>query len=268
MITLLLNHPLLLSVCLLVLLMLTAEGGFRLARLTGANVDDERREQIAASRDALGILLSLMLAFTLAMALPRFDLRKQLVMEEANAIGTTNLRAGMLPEPQRSQVRALLQEYARARYAYTDTSPGQPEFASAIQRSNALQTSLWEKAEEVARQNPTPVTSMFVASLNETIDLSEKRLSALENRIPLTIWWMLALIAVLTSLTFGCGQRRRFWLIAIISLLMIAIVMGLVAGLDSPRSGFLRVNLGSLERLEQDLHNIPAPHPAPSSDGR
>lgn len=159
MITLLLNHPLLLSVCLLVLLMLTAEGGFRLARLTGANVDDERREQIAASRDALGILLSLMLAFTLAMALPRFDLRKQLVMEEANAIGTTNLRAGMLPEPQRSQVRALLQEYARARYAYTDTSPGQPEFASAIQRSNALQTSLWEKAEEVARQNPTPVTS-------------------------------------------------------------------------------------------------------------
>src|ERR1051326_7291191 len=77
-----------------------------------------------------------------------------------------------------------------------------------------------------------------------------------------------SLIAVLTSLTFGYGQRRRFWLIAIISPLMIAIVMGLIADLDSPRCGFLRVNLGSLERLEQDLHNIPAPHPAPSSDGR
>jgi hypothetical protein len=248
--------------------MLTAEGGFRLARLTGANVDDERREQIAASRDALGILLSLMLAFTLAMALPRFDLRKQLVMEEANAIGTTNLRAGMLPEPQRSQVRALLQEYARARYAYTDTSPASPSLHRQFSAATRCRLRFGKKPKKSRGKTRRQSRPMFVASLSETIDLSEKRLSALENRIPLTIWWMLALIAVLTSLTFGCGQRRRFWLIAIISLLMIAIVMGLVAGLDSPRSGFLRVNLGSLERLEQDLHNIPAPHPAPSSDGR
>jgi len=73
--TVFLDHPLLLAVCLFVFLMSVVETGFRLAVLTGANLDDDSREQIAASRDSLGILLSFMLGFTLAMALPRFDLR-------------------------------------------------------------------------------------------------------------------------------------------------------------------------------------------------
>src|SRR5260370_21284794 len=100
--TVFLDHPLLLAVCLFVFLMAVVETGFRLAVLTGANLDDDSREQIAASRDSLGILLSFMLGFTLAMALPRFDLRKHLVMAEANAIGTTSLPAALFPDPQPS----------------------------------------------------------------------------------------------------------------------------------------------------------------------
>src|SRR6266478_4192327 len=96
-----LDHPLFFSGALFVLLVIAVESGFRIAVLSAANLDEDRREQIAASRDSLGILLSLLLGFTLAMALPRFDLRKQLVVDEANAIGTTSLRAGILPEPQR-----------------------------------------------------------------------------------------------------------------------------------------------------------------------
>jgi hypothetical protein len=68
---------------------------------------------------------------------------------------------------------------------------------------------------------------------------------------------MLSLISLLTCLTFGYGQRQRFWLVAVVSPLMIAIVMGLVADLDSPRSGFLRVDLRSLERLSGDLGKEP-----------
>jgi hypothetical protein len=251
--TMFLDHPLYLSLALFVLLTATVEAGFRLAVLTSPNIDEERREQIAASRDALGILLSLLLGFTLAMALPRFDLRKQLVMDEANAIGTASLRAGVLPEAQRSQVRALLGAYVQARQAYSQAAPGETQLTAAIERSKALQSSLWKQAEESARQSPTPMTALFVASLNDTIDLSEKRLTALENRIPPTIWLMLLLIALLTCLISGYGQRRRFWLIAVVSPLMIAIVMGLIADLDSPRSGFLRVDLRSLDRLAQDL---------------
>jgi hypothetical protein len=95
------------------------------------------------------------------------------------------------------------------------------------------------------------------------IDLSEKRLSALENRIPYAIWLMLFLIAMLTCLTFGYGQRTRFWLVAIITPLMIAIVMGLIADLDSSRSGFLRVDVRSLERLANDLQTPPLPPNSP-----
>ena len=264
MITLLLNHPLLLSVSLFILLTATVDAGFRLATWSGANLDEERREQVASSRDALAILLSLLLGFTLALASPHYEQRKQLVMDEANAVSTSSLRAGMLPEPQRSRIRTLLLQYVQARREYSLASPDKQELASSLQRAKELQSALWQEAEAAARQSPTPFTSLFVASLNETIDLSEKRLTAMENRIPPTVWLLLLSIAVLTCLTFGYHQRKRFWLISLVTPLMIAIAMGLIADLDSPRSGFLRVDLRSLERLSQDLR-VEAPAPGPDS---
>jgi hypothetical protein len=117
--SLLLDHPLFFSATLFVLLVFAVESGFCTAVLSAANLDQDRREQIAASRDSLGILLSLLLGFTLAMALPRFDLRKQLVLDEANAIGTTGLRVELLPQAQRIQARELLLQYVAARQAYS-----------------------------------------------------------------------------------------------------------------------------------------------------
>jgi len=118
-----LDHPLFFSGALFVLLVIAVESGFQIAVLSAANLDEDR-EQIAASRDSLGILLSLLLGFTLAMALPRFDLRKQLVLDEANAIATTGLRAGFLPQAQRIQTRELLIQYVAARQAYSQASLG------------------------------------------------------------------------------------------------------------------------------------------------
>ena len=178
-----------------------------------------------------------------------------LAVEEANAIGTTALRAGMLPEPQRGQIHGLLLRYVETRQVYSRARENQQELFSAIAKTKGLQSALWEKAAEAARVAPTPITGLFISSLNETIDLSEKRLTALQNRIPITIWLMLTLIALLTCLTFGYAQRRRFWLVSVVSPLMIAIVMGLIADLDSSRSGFIQVDLRSMERLQQDLQN-------------
>ena len=258
MLTYLLNHPLFLSVSLFILLTATVDAGFRLATRSGANLDQERREQVASARDALGILLSLLLGFTLALASPHYELRKQLVMDEANAISTTSLRAGMLPEPHRTQIRALLLQYVQARRDYSLASLDKQEVASTLHRAKELQSALWLQAEAVAQQSPTPFTSLFVASLNETIDLSEKRLAAMQSRVPQTVWLLLLCIALWTCLTFGYHQRKRFWLISVVTPLMIAIAMGLIADLDSPRSGFLRVDLRSLERLSQDLRPEPA----------
>ena len=253
MIPLIFDHPLLLSIALFLLLTATVEAGFRLALLTHVHDDQDRHEQIAISRDSLGILLSLLLGFTLAMALPHYDLRKQLVMDEANAIGTTGLRATLLPEPQKIRVRGLLRQYVEARESFSQADLDHKEFASALDRTKLLQSALWDQANTAAEQNPTPMTSLFINSLNDTIDLSEKRQAAFERRIPPSIWLLLVLISMLTCLTFGYGQRRRFWMVAVISPLMVAIVMGLIADLDSPRSGFLREDLRPLNRLSQDL---------------
>jgi len=114
-----LNNPLRLALALLFLFAITVEAGFRLAVFTGAVSDAARREQISASRDALGVLLSLLLGFTLAMVLPRYDLNRQLVLDEANAIGASSLRAEMLPSPQRETVRDLPLAYAQPRLAFS-----------------------------------------------------------------------------------------------------------------------------------------------------
>ena len=136
----LLNHPLLLSIALFLPLAVTVEAGFRLALLTHVHDDEDRHDQIAISRDSLGLLLSLLLGFTLAMALPHYDLRKQLIMEEANAIGTTSLRAELLPEPQKTKVHALLSQYVEARLAFSRADIGHPEFGSVLDRTRTLQS--------------------------------------------------------------------------------------------------------------------------------
>jgi hypothetical protein len=128
-----------------------------------------------------------------------------------------------LPQAQRIQARELLLQYVAARQVYSRASLGQQELTTAIDRTKSTQTSLWQIAHEPARQNPTAISGLFVSSLNEMIDLCEKRLTALENRIP-AIWLMLLLIAFLTCFTFGYWQRRRFWLVAVVIPLMVAIV--------------------------------------------
>jgi hypothetical protein len=85
------------------------------------------------------------------------------------------------------------------------------------------------------------------------IDLSEKRLATLENRVPPPIWIMLLLISMLACLTAGMTVRRRFWYVMTLSPLMIAIVMALIADPNSPRTGFIQIGRESMKRLQMDL---------------
>jgi hypothetical protein len=168
----------------------------------------------------------------------------------------------MLPSPQRESVRDLLLAYTQARLAFSLAPVNFDELEQSQASAKQLQSQLWTQAESAAQSSPTPITALFIQSLNETFDLSEKRMAALENRIPPTIWLMLTLIGVLTCLMFGYAARRRFWLVSIVTPLMIAIVMGLIADLDSPRNGFIKTDLRSLQRVERDLRQSPSPPPA------
>src|ERR1700722_2301293 len=247
------DYPSILFIFLFVTYATALEIGFRLASRGREKEDPDLHEQAVGVRDGVIVLLSLLLGFTLALALPRYDLRRQLIVDEANAIGTTDLRAQMLPGPARGKSLELLRNYVDARVEFSETGgiPGPSDTA----RSRELQAALWAQAKDAATASPTPITSMYIASLNDMIDLEAKRIAARHSRVPVSIWIMLFLLSILACLSFGFSLRRRFLLSMVVAPLMISIVMALIADLDTPNRGFIHVDLTSPRQIQSDLHS-------------
>ncbi len=256
------DHPLVFFFLLFVVFAALAEIGFRLELRSKVQHDDTKHTQIEDTRTQIAVLLSLLLGFTLSMALARFDHRKELVVDEANAIGTTYLRAQMLSEPARTQSISLLRRYIDIRLSWITAKDQQAALKTTIAESKKIQDQLWQIATPLAQQTPNPIISIYAQTLNDMIDLHEKRMAATDNRIPNTIWAMLVLLGVFTCLTVGLSQRRRMVVSLLVPPLVIAVVMALIADIDSPRSGSIKVSQGSLVRLQDDLNAAP-PSPAP-----
>jgi hypothetical protein len=243
----LLNQPWLLFPTVGIVLFASSLVGYALAVSTGINDDSYHHEQINSIRDGFFVLLGLLLGFTVAMVLPRFDERRQLVVDEANAIGTTMLRAEMLPQPQRDKSLELLRRYALVR---RDSATVGPE--NSLQPTKALQAQLWEQIVSVTQQSQTAVIATYIQTLNDTIDVSEKRLAAFENRVPKAMWMIIIIVAIFQSFAAGFSLKRRFWFSLILTPLLIAIVMALIADLDTSHSGLIQVEQSSMERLVKD----------------
>ncbi|MFK2872585.1 bestrophin-like domain [Dyella lipolytica] len=235
-------------------LLLAHEIGFRLRALAKNRDDKDWEKQVHETRNQIAILLSLLIGFSMSMALSRFDLRKELVIDEANAIGTAYLRAGMQAEPVRSKAPVLLRDYVDSRIAIYGNAAEEDARNSAVQRSKQIQDELWSEATAEAQQTPTPIVAIYVSALNDMIDLDGKRIAARLNRIPLDIWVLLALLSIMTSVVVGYGQRHRGALATFVPVLMVAIAVSLIADLDSPVSGLIQVSQQSMQTLSADLH--------------
>lgn len=232
------------------------EAGYRLGQFRRGRKDGEReleKEQpvgaIAAS--TLG-LLGFMLAFTFGLAASRFDARRLVVLDESNAIGTTYLRAGLLKEPEQREIRRLLREYVDARLAVVELKTHREAMAASL----SLHDQLWAQATTAAAADPHSITTgLFVESLNDVIDLHAKRvLLGLRSRIPAPVWIALYLIAALAMGSLGyqeglAGSRRSLAVVAL--LLTFSAVMLLIADLDRPQEGMLRVSQQSMIDLKQ-----------------
>jgi hypothetical protein len=247
--TSLIDHPIALFGVLFATLLVVVEIGCRVAPRTSVDGNEGLHEEIVAARDGIGVLLSLLLAFTLGMVLTRYDSRKQLIVDEANAIGTTRLRAQMLAEPFRTKILALLRMYLDARINFSEAGLDGEKSKASFSQAKELLDEMWQQSVAVTQQSPTPITSIFVQSLNETTDLSERRLAALENRIPGVLWVVLIFMSTLTCLLVGFSLRRKALLVILVWPLMISIVLALNADLDSPRTGLIQIGQQSIERL-------------------
>ncbi len=246
----LLDHP----VYLFMILAIVFAASFQLGSVEGRRYkieDPERRTQVSSVQTALLALVGLMLGFTFAMALSRFDLRRRLVVDEADSIGTIGLRASLLPDKYRTEIDSLLRDYVTARLNFFGAGNDPARVTDSIRRSHQLQQRLWADAESVARERPDPITASFIQSLNQTIDMCEKRLDALENRIPMEVWWMLVLVAIAGCFLTGSLHSQGLTPAVLALPVVLAAVLGLIADLDSPRSGLIRVSQRSLMRLHQ-----------------
>jgi hypothetical protein len=136
-----------------------------------------------------------------------------------------------------------------ARIAFSEAGFDQEKIVASFTQAKELLSEMWGKSVAVAQQSPTPITSIFVQSVNEMDDLSESRLAALENRIPGILWLVLIFISTLTCLLVGYSFRRRAFLVILVWPLMISIVLALSADLDSPRTGLIQIGHQSIERL-------------------
>lgn len=237
-----------------ILLLLAAEGGYRLSKAMQRRAPDQAETNVGALSGATLALLAFLLAFIMSSAVTSFTARRQAVVAEANAIGTTYLRAGYLPAPYDAESRELLREYVDTRLEALDLT----RTAQAIARSEEIHTELWSRAETLARENPSPTIALYVSSLNEVIDLHTDRINVeLVARLPwalvLGIYLIAILSMVLVGLHAGYGEGQN--LIALLALvLVLAVVFLLIVDMGRGQEGLLTVSQQSMIDLQHQFN--------------
>jgi len=234
-----------------------SEVGFQLGRRRAGKFGEADKSHVGALQSALLGLLALLLGFSFAMAVSRYDMRKRLLLEEVNAIGTTYLRAGFLPVDQSTEAKKLLRGYVDSRLEFNgqDIDAGQLEqmYASA----GALNQQLWAIATAAAAQDPKSVpTGLFIDSLNEMIDLAEARRAAFSNHVPEPIVLLLVLVScgAFGFIGFNRGAAGPRHLPATITFIVLsAMVLIIILDVDRPRGGLILVDQGIMVRLQSNL---------------
>lgn len=232
------------------------------AARVGCIVRKRRPEMSEAEQEDLGVivaaaltLLGLIIGFTFSMAISRYDQRKNYEEEEANAIGTEYLRIDLLATPEGPALQQKLREYLDLRITFYQVRlPGKRREIEA--QESRLQAEMWSGVESIARGNPTTLVALTVSGMNDVLNAQGYTQAAWWNRIPIAAWGLLFAIAIACNYLIGFsshhmeGRTRRFIVLPII----VAIALLLIADIDSPRGGIIRVHPQNLEALASSFH--------------
>jgi len=219
-------------------------------------LDEDLRHDLDVVVAATLTLLGLIIGFSFSMATNRYDQRKNCEEGEANAIGTEYVRADLLPAADATRVRALLVEYLDQRVGFY-----QSHDTDALRHINdattQLETELWSAVTApVVAPQPTPAIALAISGMNDVLNSQGYTEAAWRNRIPPAAWVLMAMIAICANLMFGYGARRaKAGPIHVLILpLVLSIAFFLIADIDSPRKGIIRVNPENLISLAESLH--------------
>jgi hypothetical protein len=213
---------------------------------------EDQRGGFGVVQGAVLTLLGLLIGFTFSMAINRFEQRKNYEEDEANAIGTEYIRLGLLPAPDAERARGLLRTYLDKRVLFYTSSYGQP--LQQIDNDTAqLQNELWSAVQSSAGAQPTAMTALAISGMNDVLNSQGYTQAAWWNRIPLEAWFLLALIGIGCNLLIGYGAHRRSALLIVFPL-AVSVSFFLIADIDSPRRGLIRMHPQNLANLSQTLH--------------
>jgi hypothetical protein len=248
-----LDYPLIVLVVSLVVLWFSAQTGAYPHRRQ-KNLEEVDREDLGVILTATLTLLGLIIGFSFSMAVSRYDQRKNYEEAEANAIGTEYVRAGLLPAADASKVRALLTNYLNQRVLFYTTR--ETRRLDEINASTArLQSDLWAVIQARAGAQPTPTVALAASGMNDVLNSQGYTQAAWWNRIPTAAWALMGVIAMCSNLLLGYtsrrvdGKTRRLFILPLI----VSVSFFLIADLDSPRGGVIRVSPQNLSSLLQSL---------------
>lgn len=247
----------------ILVILLAMEAGYSMGRGAARRSADEKESPVAAIGGAVLGLVAFMLAFTFGIASQRFDDRKELVREEANAIRNAILLGDFLPDARQDEHRTLLRRYLDIRIDLV--APFDPQrLTSALTESNAIQARLWAMMVAHGKADNSDISAMMVESITSLEEIQARRLAiAVETRIPAAIWSSLFAISILGMMAMGyqsgiAGSKRSKT--SLFMAISFAVVIALIAGLDRPNSPFIGVSQKPLIEVREWM-DVPSGRP-------
>lgn len=248
------NFPFLVFVLSFLILWLAAQIGVLLRRKFRP-LDEDEYSDLGTVLAATLTLLGLFIAFSFSMALSRYDQRKNYEAEEANAIGTEYVRVGLLPQGDELKLRELLNQYLLQRISFYELSGFRQQMLKQVEtETSRLEGELWSTVCNAAGRQPTPPVALVVSGMNDVLNTRSYTQAAWWNRIPIAAWTLMGLIAVFCNFLIGYGAHRRSVVLFIVLPLALSISFSLVADIDSPRGGVIRVLPHNLVSLSESIN--------------
>jgi len=253
----------LIALAMFTLLAIAGETGFRFGSRK-RDSQESYRSLISGTSAAMLGLLALLLGFTLSMGVSRWDERRDVIVNEANAIGTLWLRAGLLEEPLRSDLRNALRDYAGIRIAMGGAGGDREALRVARSKSESLHTSIWSVVGQASQRDHSPaVLSSLISAANELIDIHELRFASIENFLPAVLFLLLISIACVAlsffAWAFGASDTGRRTASLMLGLLIAAVLL-VIMDVNRPQRGRIMVGIESLERVSESFVSIPNIH--------
>jgi hypothetical protein len=246
------------GIAMIVAFPLAVEAGYRLHRRLGAGVSrGESPEATGMIVSSSLVLLGLLIGFTFAMSADRFETRRRLVVDEANAISTAWLRQQLFDEPERGRLGLLMRQYVVARQSFAAAGMDTRKLDADDARAAELQTQIWrETAAALRTPAGAPLTVPVLQATNEMFDLAASRRAAWDAQVPRAVVRSLVAYAALTAMIMGYGLAvggRRYYLASSGLFVLVAVIIALIIDLDQPGSGRILVPQEPLDRIAAQI---------------